>query len=125
MFGTIRKIPSFQVQSKVTGELFTVARSLTEGTGISAFSLIHEELPPGHRTSSPHSHSKKDEIYLVMSGEPSVYVNGKKSMMAAGDYVIFKSGQAEFHYLVNETQENIELLLFSSCPPDDVIEYQK
>lgn len=125
MFGSIKKVRPVQVQSEVTGEQFTVARLLTEDSGVSSFSLIHEELPPGHRTSSPHSHSIKDEIYLVLSGEPSAYVEGKKTMMSSGDYVIFKGGQQEAHCLVNETNENIELLLFSSSPSDDVIEYQR
>src|SRR5262245_25789648 len=92
MFGSIREVCPLQVQSKATGELFTIARSLTDGTGISDFSLIHEELLPGRRTSSPHSHTRKDELYLVLSGTPSVYVNEAKRTLRSGDYIIFKSG---------------------------------
>jgi len=125
MFGNIRGIPPTQVQSGRTGELFTLARSLTDGTGVSAFSLIHEELRPGHRTSSPHSHTKKDEVYVILSGTPTVYVNEEKRTACSGDYIIFKSGLKEVHYLANETREIVELLVISSCPPDDIVEYQK
>ena len=124
MFGNLKKAASMEVRSRATGELFTVARRITDDTGIKDFSVSYEELLPGSRTSSPHFHSKKDEIYLVLSGSVSVYLNDKKEIINAGDYVVFKSGTRESHYLVNETKNKTELLMINSCPPDDIIEYQ-
>lgn len=64
-------------------------------------------------------------MYFILSGAPSAYVNDEKRVLHAGDYVVFKSGLGEIHYLANETPESVELLLVSSCPPDDVVEYQR
>jgi uncharacterized cupin superfamily protein len=125
MFRSIRETPPIQVQSKSTGELFTVARLLTDGSGVSGFSVIHEELPPGRRTSSPHNHTKKDEMYIVLSGSPAAYIDRQKRVLHSGDYIIFRSEAKQVHYLANETSEDVVLLQISSCPPDDVVEYEK
>jgi uncharacterized cupin superfamily protein len=64
-------------------------------------------------------------MYLVLSGTPVAYVNDERRMLHAGDYVIFRSGLMEVHYLANETQESVKLLQISSCPPDDVVEQEQ
>ncbi len=112
-----------EVRSRKTGELFTVARLLTEGSGITDFSVIHEILHPGHRTASPHFHSKQDELYFILSGSPTVRMNDEKMLAHAGSYVIFKSGSHKQHVIVNDTETTVELLKISSCHEDDVVTY--
>lgn len=124
MFRSIQETPPIQVQSRRTGELFTVARLLTDGAGVRGFSVIHEQLAPGRRTSSPHTHTKKDEMYIVLSGSPAAYVDQERRVLHSGDYIIFRSEAKQVHYLANETSEDVMLLQISSCPPDDVVEYE-
>lgn len=123
MYGSIKEIEPIEVRSAPTGELYTIARLITEGTGISDFSVIHEELPPGHRSSSPHYHSKQDEMYFVLSGSPTVHINGNERVIHSGCYVVFKSGGKNKHVLENNTKDMVEVLKISSCPTNDVITY--
>jgi uncharacterized cupin superfamily protein len=121
--GTIHSIPQTDVTSKKTGEIFTLFRSITSGTSITNFSVMHEELLPGRRTSSPHAHSKKDELYIVLKGTPTAHVNQEPLPLQTGDYIIFEAGKNESHCLSNDTDETVELLTISSCPDDDVVTY--
>lgn len=122
--GNLRDGQPCEVKSNRTGEIFTLFRSVTEGTGIEDLVVMHEELPPGHRTSSPHYHTLKNELYIVLKGKPTAQVDGIKFEMATGDYIVFESKQNETHCLINEGNDPVELLTVSSCPPEDVIVYE-
>lgn len=121
--GSLEKTPAFEVKSRSTGEVYTLCRTITDGTSITDFAVRLEDLPPGHRSSAPHAHTKKHELYLVLRGSPTVHVNGEASLLTSGDYIVFEAGAGERHYLENTTAEPVELLSISSCPPDDVTHY--
>lgn len=123
-FGNLKEMEASEVKSTRTGELYTLSKSLTNGTGITSFSVTEEEIAPGNRGSAPHSHSTKDEIFFVLSGSPTVYVNGEKRVISSGEYVVFQGGLNEVHYVANETEENVRLLMISSRSTDDTIHYQ-
>lgn len=121
--GNIRHSAQLPVKSRGTGEIFTFYRGLTEGSGLTSFCVLHEELRPGHRGSPPHCHSVKDEMYLILKGSLAAYVGGAKLILTAGDYVIFEGGAGESHYLINESAESAEMLTISSSAPADVVTY--
>lgn len=120
---SLDEVNPVEVRSATTGEIFTISRTITDGSAIGSFVVRHEDLGPGRRTSSPHAHSRKDELYYVLSGTPTVIVNGERRLMQAGEFVAFKGGLKEVHHLTNETDEKVALLLVSSCCKDDEIEY--
>ena len=123
--GRLDSIDAFEVKSRATGEVYTLCRSLTEGTGISDFRVMVEELPPSHKTSAPHFHSKKHELYVVMRGSPTAYVNGEAIDLNAGDFIVFEASTGDVHYLQNRTTGTVELLTISSSPSDDVTTYER
>ena len=61
----------------------------------------------------------------MLAGNPTVYANRQRVTLSAGDYVIFEGGVEEAHYLSNETNQTIELLTVSTCPPGDAINYDR
>lgn len=120
---TIRALPARQLQSTVTGEELSLARVLTQGTGVAGFSVTHEELLPGRRASRPHRHTTKDEMILVLSGTATVHADGETSNASAGDYVVFAARARHAHCISNDSDTVVELLIISSQSPDDVVEY--
>lgn len=122
MFGTLSQVPPVQVQSRRTGELFTVARLLTEGTGVSDFSVIHEELLPGRRGSSPHAHTVLNELFVILKGTPTVYVGTERRVVSAGDYVLFRA-EGPPHWIANESDETVEWLRVAGNAERDVVVY--
>lgn len=124
MIGSIEGIEAVEVRARATGELFTMARLLSESVGIREFSVMHETLAPGHRASAPHFHSQLTELYIVLAGVPTVQIEDEeKRLLKPGGYVAFKPGESKRHVIANETEGFIELLRISSCPPDDVVTY--
>lgn len=123
MIANIHDAVAMEVRSTTTGEPFTTARKLTEGTGISAFSVIHEELAPNRRASSPHAHTKLDEMYIVLSGNPTVHINSQSRCLSPGDFVVFRPQNGGLHWIANESSDVVALLRVASCPGDDVVVY--
>lgn len=121
-FGSIYSLPKMESKSRSTGEVFTLYRTIFEGVGGNDFSIMHEEIPPQHRASPPHSHTKKNEMYILLSGVLSVYEEGKKIDLVPGDFVVFACGGAA-HFVCNEGSEIVEVLTISSCSKDDEILY--
>ena len=124
-FGNLKEGQSAEAGSRSSKEVFTFYRSLTGGTTVSDFQVMHEELRPQHRTSPPHFHTEKDEMYIILRGIATAYVDGKPNHLKAGDYVVFPSGERTMHFLTNETSEIVELLNISSCPKADFVEFEK
>lgn len=123
MYGVIQQLEPVEVKSRTTGELFTLARVLTAETGVSAFSVMHETLQPGHRTSRPHCHSQMDEMYLVLTGTPTAYLDQDSQLMQPGSYLVLKSGSRQKHMLKNESDQPVELLKISSSSANDQVIY--
>jgi uncharacterized cupin superfamily protein len=122
--GKIAALKTRTLKSALTGEVFSTSASITQNMGITDFRLTLECLPAGHRASSPHIHTKSDEIYLVLYGTPTLYIDDVAQEMSAGDYIILKAGGKEYHHLENHSEDKVELLQISACIQDDEIQYQ-
>lgn len=123
LVGKLKDAPLEPVKSRSTAEIFTRYKSLSELAGIGSVSVMFETLAPGHRASSPHVHSARDEFYIVLKGSPTVHSGRETATLAPGDYVAFPAGRGDFHYLHNPTDTEVELITIASCPDNDVIEY--
>ena len=78
--GKFSDLEAFEMTSETTlgsGEKLSLARSLSDFAGIQTLLVHHEVLLPGRRASGPHFHSTKEEIFVVLSGTPSVWVDGE------------------------------------------------
>jgi uncharacterized cupin superfamily protein len=86
----------------------------------------HEQLPPGRRASSPHSHSHKEEIVIVLGGAPRVWIHGTFHDLAPGDYIAFEPGTGIAHTITNDHSDvAAEYLVIASIEEDDVVTYQR
>ncbi len=66
-------------------------------------------IPPGS-TIGRHTHSGNEELYLVLSGNPLINVNGSEQRVKPGSVSIVRSG--EWHQLRNDTQEEVSIFVF-------------
>lgn len=125
MISKIRNIddlPSEELTIKATGEKLTIARSISDAFELSSL-LIHKEvLPPGRRASSAHRHSTKEEVFLVLEGTPSLWLDGQVSLMRAGDVVGFRPIEGA-RMIINESSSDAVILTIGTNDPTDVIEY--
>jgi len=112
-----------ELVSEKTGEIYSKSVVLTELFGFQAIFVHHEILPPGRRTSAPHSHTLREEMIVVLNGSPTCHFGNQTFLMKSGDFIGFKPGSSELHYIENVTNEVVHLLVVCSHPKDDQIIY--
>ena len=123
MIGKIEDLPLRELVAKSTGERLSIARSLSDFAGTETL-LVHQEvIPPGRRTAAAHVHSLKEEIFLVASGTPSVWIEGEVTQLAPGDFVGFSAHEPKAHMLLNLSNEPAVVLTMGTNPPDDEIAF--
>ena len=115
-------LPEEELVVAKTGEKLTLAKSLSDAFSLTRL-LIHQEvLLPGRRASSFHRHSEKEELFYVLSGQPSVCVGEEITDLAPGDVIGFKPA-SEPHMLFNRSQEPAVVLTIGTNPETDAITY--
>ncbi len=72
------------------------------------------ELPPGESTFPYHYELGNDELLVVVAGRPTLRAPDGERELQAGDCVLFPSGPAGAHRLVNRTDEAARVLLVSN-----------
>lgn len=68
-------------------------------------------LPPHCRTSSPHAESLEEEFVYVVKGAPSLWLNGFLYQLEEGHAVGFPAGTGIAHTFINNTDEDVHLLV--------------
>jgi mannose-6-phosphate isomerase-like protein (cupin superfamily) len=68
----------------------------------------HTVVPPGSSI-GVHAHLGNDEIYLIVSGEAVLTLDGREHVVAAGDVTITPSGSS--HGLRNDGPENLVMFV--------------
>ncbi|MFB6236037.1 MAG: cupin domain-containing protein [Halopenitus sp.] len=81
------------------------------------------ELPSGERSWPYHHHTANEEALYVLSGEGTLRLDGDEHDLAAGDYATFPANDSGAHRVVNDTDEPLRYLLFSTMTEPDVIAY--
>lgn len=84
-----------------------------------------ESLPPGHRASSPHSHSEREELVLVTVGEVRLWLGERAYLLRAGDYAALPAGNGVPHWIENRSAGPAEYLLIASDGHADVVTYAR
>ena len=79
--------------------------------GLQKLGIHHERLPPGRRTSFPHAESADEEFVYVIEGEPDVWIDGHLHRLKPGDAVGFPAGTGIAHTFLNNTGEEVRLLV--------------
>ena len=122
--GKVADLEPFQLTAE-TGEKLSTARSLSDFVGITSL-LVHQEvISPGRRSASAHYHSVKEEIFLVLSGTPTIWIEGEVKRLEPGDFVGFNAKEPLTHMLLNLSDEPAVVLTIGTNPPDDQITFVK
>lgn len=79
--------------------------------GLTRLGIHHERLPPGRRTSFPHAESLEEEFVHVLEGTPEVWLDGEVYPLKPGDSVGFPAGTGIAHTFINNTDEDVRLLV--------------
>ncbi len=79
--------------------------------GFNRIAVHHIVLPAGCRTSSPHAESHEEEFVFVLKGKPDLWLNGYIHSLNEGFAVGFPAGTGIAHTLMNNTNQEIHLLV--------------
>jgi uncharacterized cupin superfamily protein len=119
----IDHIPHRELQSARTGEWFSLSAVLSEALGMRDVFVHHEVIPPGRRASGAHTHSHREELVVVLTGEVIAWVAGSEDRLGPGDAICFPPGDAHPHYLRNDAAAAASVLVIASNPPYDVTSF--
>jgi uncharacterized cupin superfamily protein len=85
--------------------------SLGRKLGLARVGVHHVRLPPGRRTSLPHAESAEEEFVFVIAGRPHAWIDGDLHALEPGDSVAFPAGTGVCHTFINDTDEEVRLLV--------------
>ncbi|HSP71395.1 MAG TPA: cupin domain-containing protein [Gaiellaceae bacterium] len=99
----------FSSESDHPGFRWRRMRAAGEHLGASLY-----ELPPGERTFPYHYELGNDELLVVVSGRPTLRDPDGERELAPGDCILFPSGPAGAHQVVNRSNDSVRVLIASS-----------
>jgi uncharacterized cupin superfamily protein len=97
-------------------ELMAIGAPFGEHFGLERLGIHHERLPPGRRTSFPHAESAEEEFVYVIAGAPDVWLDGRLHRLRPGEAVGFPAGTGLTHSFLNNTDEEVHLLVVGEKP---------
>lgn len=81
------------------------------------------ELPPGARSWPYHYHTANEEAMYVLSGTGMLRLDGESHSLREGDYVAFPADESGAHRVVNDSDDPLRYLAFSTMNDPDVTMY--
>jgi uncharacterized cupin superfamily protein len=98
--------------------------SVGEKLGLTRIGIHHVRVPPGRRISYPHAESAEEEFVFVIEGRPDAWIDGVLHPLSPGDSVAFPAGTGICHTFMNNTAEEVRLLVVGEKPkPENRIRY--
>lgn len=115
----IKDIAEQPMHSTRTGEKFSLAKSLSGAAALADLLVHHETLLPGTKASSPHYHTKKEELIFVLDGVASIWINHVFTSIHPGMVAAFPAGEQFAHAVFNNSDQPIVFLSIGNNPIDD------
>jgi uncharacterized cupin superfamily protein len=81
------------------------------------------ELLPGSTGFNLHAHYGMEELFVVLSGRPTLRTGSGEEELAAGDVVSMPRGMEGLHTFTNPTDERARVLAISTLPVPEVVVY--
>lgn len=107
-------------------ELLSIGSPFGRHFGLQRIGVHHVRVPPGRRTSFPHAESHEEEFVYVIDGAPDVWLDGKLHRLKPGDGVGFPAGSGQAHSFLNNTHDEVRLLVVGeTAKPDNRIHYPR
>ena len=75
-----------------------------------------QRLPPGRRSSWPHAEEDEEKFVYVLQGTVDAWINGHLHAMRPGDIAAFPAGTGVAHCFVNNSTEDVVLLVGGEAP---------
>jgi len=98
--------------------------SVGEKLGLTRIGIHHVRVPPGRRISYPHAESAEEEFVFVIEGRPDAWIDGVLHPLVPGDSVAFPAGTGFCHTFLNNTADEVRLLVVGEKPkPENRIRY--
>lgn len=104
-------------------EKFSESGVLTDLLGFRKIFVHQEIIPSGRRNASPHYHAKIEEMFLVLSGKPSIHVENKSKQLRPGDFIGFKPNGKKKYFIENKTSSKVKILVICSNDKEDKVKY--
>jgi uncharacterized cupin superfamily protein len=104
-------------------ETFGAYAGLTDRLGLKVLGIGYELLAPGKRSCFPHAHKVEEEFAFVLSGAPTVWMNGFTEEVQPLNGVGFLADSNISHVLINDTTEPVLYLAVGEAQGDDLIYY--
>lgn len=98
-------------QYKGSEELLGVGAPFGKFFGLTRLGIHHLILHPGRRSSWPHTESAEQEFVYVISGRPEAWIDGHLHPLVPGDGVGFPPGTGISHTFINNTEEDVHLMV--------------
>ena len=96
---------------------------LSTGTAARKLGGGFDVLAPGKRACPYHFHHNQEELFVILRGRGALRVAGELLPVEAGDVIFLPPGPELAHQLLNDSDEPLEYLSFSTQEAVDVIEY--
>lgn len=100
-------------------ELLAIGAPFGRHFGLARIGIHHERLLPGRRTSYPHAESAEEEFVYVIAGTPDAWLDGHVYRLAPGDAVGFPAGTGQCHTFINNTGDEVRLLVVGEASKDE------
>jgi uncharacterized cupin superfamily protein len=81
------------------------------------------ELPAESKSWPYHYHTANEEALYVLDGSGMLRLGGETHALRAGDYVAFPADESGAHRVVNDSEEPLRYLAFSTMNEPDVTMY--
>lgn len=94
-----------------SSEVHCPARAIGRAAGLVRTGIHLERLLPGTRTSFPHAEEDEEEWAYVVSGRPSVWIDGVVHALVPGDFVALPPGTGICHVFLNDSAEEARVLV--------------
>jgi uncharacterized cupin superfamily protein len=102
-----------------SNEHFAHGAPLGRKLGLQRIGVHHMRVPPGRRVSYPHAESAEEEFVFVIDGHPDVWLDGHLHRLSPGDSVGFPAGTGIAHTFINNTPDEVRLLVVGEKNPDN------
>lgn len=102
-----------QLTSQKTGEVYSLSAVVSQLLGSNQLFIHHDIIESGRKSSGSHRHTLIEEVVYVAKGTATV-IEGKNEVVAPeGSLILFDPKDRKTHFIVNQTDQNIETITFS------------
>jgi uncharacterized cupin superfamily protein len=120
----LQDIKHSQLKSNKTEDFYSQSAVITDYFDFKDVFVHHEIIPPGIKSSHPHYHLRSEELIFILDGKPTANCSDEIVQLQPGDFIGFKPGIPQYHYLENKTNTTVTLLVISSKSGIDEVKYK-